>query len=116
MSESYTPELPFPVADPQPPSDLGERRLPVVGYPSYLVSDFGRIWSKPRGKSHGGIILKHHVEPNGRHGVNLTGPTGKQKYRRVHQLVAEAFLPPRPAGEEVRHLDDNKDNKPSDEP
>lgn len=44
--------------------------------------------------------------------VNLRNDGGKRRTRYVHQLVLEAFVGPRPEGQEVRHLNDEpKDNR-----
>ena len=81
---------------------------PVVGYPNYEVSDDGQVRSRPRERSRGGI-LKPARNPGGYWYVTLC--RGPEKHRmRVHQLVAEAFIGPCPPGQEVRHLDDNKDD------
>lgn len=85
-----------------------ERWLPVPGYEGlYEVSDRGRVWSAPRATTRGGI-LKQSLS----HGylvVNLT-KRGVQKVHQVHQLVATAFIGPRPEGMETRHLDGNPQN------
>lgn len=83
--------------------------LPVVGYEGiYRVSDDGQIWSAPRANARGGL-LKLYSDKHGYPWVTLT-KDGKQKRRSVHQLVAEAFIGPRPPGQEVRHKDGNPAN------
>ena len=89
----------------QPPPG---RWLAIPGFPEYMVSDRGRVWSRPRTTTRGGL-LKLNTDSHGRVYVNLTR-NGKQKVRRVHQLVAEAFIGPCPSGMEVRHLDGNPAN------
>lgn len=74
----------------------------------YLVSDHGNVYSVPRAKTKGGI-LRPCVDKQGRLAVNLT-LNGKQKTRRVHQLVMEAFAGPPKPGQEIRHLDGNPAN------
>lgn len=90
----------------------------VVGAPHYLVSNFGRVKSLPR-----------IVERIGLHAGALTVPgklmtptpsqgyprytlriDGKTVYRFAHQLVLEAFVGPCPAGQEVRHKNDDRSN------
>ena len=72
----------------------------------YQVSNLGQVKS-PTGK-----ILKHYLTPDGYHDVNLY-VNSKEFQRKVHRLVAEAFLPedyaPYPE-KEVNHKDGNKDN------
>lgn len=92
----------------------GEWR-PVVGWErTHMVSDRGDVWSLPtdvrgqcRRRKNG--PLKHSLDKYGYHEVCLHD-SKRQKRGMVHQLVAYAFLGPRPAGQVVRHKDDNKDN------
>ncbi len=86
-----------------------ERWLSVIDYEGlYLVSDLGRVRSLPRNTT-SGRILKQHADDVGRLDVKLS-KNGVEKTRRVHQLVAEAFIGPCPPGQEVRHLDDDPSN------
>lgn len=77
----------------------------------YEVSSHGHVRSLDRtdrrGRRRRGRILSTEgdIYPK----VSLPGPGGQVK-RRVHILVAEAFLGPRPPGAVVRHLDDDKGN------
>lgn len=78
----------------------------VVGYEGiYDVSDKGRVRSLSRLNSIGrklkGRILKQNPDGSGHLCVALHN--GKQKTRKVHQLVCEAFIGPRPEGKEVCH-------------
>lgn len=86
----------------------GEVWRPLTAYPGYWASTLGRIWSCRRHGTPGRILKMVPVESN-RHKRYLKvrvsqGPGG---YRWVHQLIAEAFLGPRPEGQEVMHLDDD---------
>jgi hypothetical protein len=75
--------------------------LPVVGAEGrYEVSNLGRVRSllrkapqvlKPSTGTHGYLTLYIYVD-------------GRRRMRSVHQLVAEAFIGPRPDGVDVRHL------------
>lgn len=56
----------------------------------------------------GGQVLKRSMD-NGRARVSLSRQN-KSVRRRVYVLVAEAFLGPRPPGQDVRHLDDVSTN------
>ena len=81
---------------------------PVPGFDSHLVSDEGEIKSVKTGK-----VLRQHLTHNGYHAITLSKPGHKPRYRRtlrVHCVVLEAFVGPRPDGMVARHLDDNKDN------
>ena len=73
----------------------------ILDYPDYDVSDLGRVQSLKFGKTR---ILKPNDNGNGYLRVNLYA-NGKRKKRKVHRLVAEAFLGPRPEGHEVNHKD-----------
>ncbi|WP_158710499.1 NUMOD4 motif-containing HNH endonuclease [Streptomyces flavochromogenes] len=78
--------------------------LAVPGYEnSYEVSSQGQVRSRPRPTTRGGI-LKAKVGRVGYPRVSLCA-NGVQRTWLVHQVVAVAFLGPRPAGQEVRHLD-----------
>lgn len=67
----------------------------------YEVSDLGRVWSVPRRGVRGGFVNPS-PDPRGYLRVTLCR-NGTHVKRRVHQLVAEAFIGPRPPGHEVRH-------------
>lgn len=87
--------------------------LPVVGYEGfYEVSSLGRVMSLPRQTAkgfYGGCILKGNKAPSGHVAVMLS-KRGNIRRRMVHQLVAEAFIGPRPEGMETRHLNDVADD------
>jgi hypothetical protein len=95
-----------PEVAPVPDAGEPERWLPVPGHQLYHVSDLGRVRSFHGGKGcgkRGGLL-----SPAPRSGpidylcVALY-EDGKRSYRLVHQLVMEAFVGQRPAGQEVRH-------------
>ncbi len=78
---------------------------PIQGYNShYEISSFGRVRSSARGLN--ARLLKPGVASNGYPTVAL----GRKNTRTLHSLVAEAFLGPRPEGQEVRHIDGNRRN------
>lgn len=90
----------------------------ISGYPGYRVGDDGSVWSclvvrrigEPRVISSNWKRLTPGI-PRERRGdrrcypyVNLHGG-GRQVSRKVHTLVLETFVGPRPDGLECRHLD-----------
>ena len=82
---------------------------PVPGYEGlYEVSDHGQVRGIARKGTHGGL-LSPAPHRSGHLTVHLYRG-GSDRPRGVHQLVAEAFLPPRTAGQEIRHLDGNPAN------
>lgn len=88
----------------------GEQWRPVVGYVGlYEISSLGRVLSLPKWRSPGRNILR--PAPNG------VGYPSVVLYRdrvprqvAIHVLVTAAFIGPRPAGADVRHLDGNRRN------
>jgi hypothetical protein len=99
------------------PAYAAEEWRPVVGFEdSYAVSDRGRVRSVDRlvevlsGPRAGEVRLQRgrllrQFPAKGRHQVTLC-LAGVRSLVGVHQLVAAAFLGPRPPGQVVRHLDD----------
>ena len=80
----------------------------IEGFDDYEVSNLGRVRSNKCGKSR---ILKQSVEGSGYNYVGLM--FGKKvKIKKVHKLVAVAFLNHTPNGHEmvVDHIDNNKSN------
>jgi hypothetical protein len=73
---------------------------------AYQVSDRGRVRSFLRGHSNGRLLRPGRMA-SGHVSVVLGRQCGS---RTVHSLVMEAFVGPRPAGLEVRHLDGNPSN------
>lgn len=103
----------------------GETWRAVVGYEGlYAVSDHGRVYSYARrqycghgdGRLRAGQLLK--PTASGRHphlkvvltGHSTKGQRGRRRTFRVHQLVAAAFLGPRPSGLQTLHWDDDATN------
>lgn len=87
-----------------------ERWLPVPGASRYEVSDHGRVrslvrWTPPRilspAKSRKGYLTV---------GIFTDAGGGRPRTARVHHLVLEAFVGPRPPGRETRHLDGDPAN------
>ena len=83
---------------------------PVPNYPDYEVSNFGDVKSLKYGKER---ILKPAPNSNGYLQVDLR-KKGERKIRKVHKLVAEAFLDHKPNGHilVINHINLNKlDNR-----
>lgn len=95
----------------QSPSTLeGEIWKPVVGFEGlYEVSNLGRV----RNVRHSSRYPARHVlSPyflRGYPAVRLCGD-GRRMARVVHSLVTEAFIGPRPKGNQVNHIDGIKIN------
>lgn len=80
---------------------------PVEGFPHYEVSSEGDVRSSARG---GLKVLRARINPDGYPSYNLSRD-GQVTTFRLHQLMAAAFLGPRPSGQEVRHLDGDPLNR-----
>ena len=94
--------------------DLTEYWLPAVGLEgAYLVSSFGRIRSLARtatrsdGKRY---TVKDKILSTPRDSAGYPSATLAGRTVRVHQVVAAAFLGPRPPGQLVRHAADDKND------
>jgi hypothetical protein len=90
--------------------------LPITSWPGYEVSDHGRVRSMDhrtvtsRGaRNYKGRVLSQTVLPLGYHAVSARVADGEKKFR-VHVLVLEAFVGPRPAGMDGCHNDGNPAN------
>lgn len=94
--------------------EVGLQMRPVPGFDGYYVTSTGRVWSTREWRGQRGRWLKPAVDDKGGHlHLNLM-KDGLMRTRRVHSLVAEAFLGRRPVGLEVRHLNGNPaDNRVS---
>lgn len=94
----------------------GEEWRPVEGFPSYLVSNKGRVISK---RGHTTKLLRQAINPNGYNVVSLAEGEkygqGKQYTKQVHRLVNEAFNGKAPdESYQTDHIDTNPlNNVPS---
>lgn len=87
-----------------------ERWLPVQGFDLYEVSDQGRVRSIDRAfPRHVGRVLRPSANHKGHLSVGLSH-RGATTLKRVHILVLEAFVGPRPKGMIGLHRDDDKSN------
>ena len=78
----------------------------IPGYPSYEVSDCGRVRSVPReahGRTYRSVVLALRESNSGYLLVNLRNAKGERETRTVHTLVLLAFVGAPPRGHEVRH-------------
>lgn len=90
-----------------------EEWRPVPDFPDYLVSDQGRVASLKKWQGQDGPrLLRSYAASFGYPCVHLYGAGGARNRtaRSIHSLVAEAFIGPRPPGQEVRHLDGDPKN------
>lgn len=107
------------------PLSAAEHWLPVEGFGHYEVSDLGRVrsidrvilcanrWGTPTYRTYRGRMLTHSLHDCGYHFVILS--LDRVSYQRyVHDLVAAAFIGPRPPGQLVCHGPNGPaDNRPS---
>lgn len=94
------------------PASLDVRPLttwrPCVGLSNYAISNDGQVRREVGGRGHrAGRVLKPLPHPRGYQQVNLWHD-GRLTRRTIHSLVAEAFLGPRPDGQEIDHIDGDK--------
>jgi hypothetical protein len=91
----------------------------IDGLPDYYVSNLGIVYStkkSPRYNPKGEMrILRPRTHPSGYLYVGCfigKGKTKERLWRRVHRVVAKAFLGPIPKGKEVNHKNlDKHDNR-----
>lgn len=83
-----------------------EEWRPVVGHPGYEVSNLGNIrsWKRPGGPR------PMRLSADNRGYLCVQFHTGRPTTRKVHTVVADAFVGPRPEAMEIRHLDSNNQN------
>lgn len=74
----------------------GEIWRPIEGFDRYLISNYGRVKSLSRIIGFGtrnDIILRENYDKNNYCDVRLTNNNLEVKAKRIHRLVAEAFIP-----------------------
>lgn len=98
-----------------------ENTKPVVGFPAYRVSTRGEIWSCVKRVGLKGRIGSrvapgsvwrrvYRADNDGYLQVYLSNCNGCAMRKRIHQIVLEAFVGPRPRGTEACHNDGNRKN------
>lgn len=73
----------------------------IPGFPNYLVTKDGRVWSKKRPRVRGGF-LKMCIAPHGYMYVTLCRG-GKRITKLIHRLVLETYVGPCPKNMETCH-------------
>ena len=77
----------------------------VVGYPEYLINEYGIVWDKRQSKH------LSWIKNNDFNCVNMCAQGGKKELVKIHHAVAKAFLTkPENATKIVMHVDLNRDN------
>lgn len=94
-----------------------ETWLPIPSCPGYDASNLGRIrsWRWGINRRHRELATEPRIKSvrvNG-NGYVMVG-TGHTKSARVHVLVADAFIGPKPDRMDVNHIDGNKQNNRAD--
>ena len=82
----------------------------INGCPGYLVSNDGSVWSLRNWRGKGRRRLRPTFDTDGYTIIRMSLQDGQRLHRKLHHIVAEAFLPPRPPGAQIRHLDGDKKN------
>ena len=82
-----------------------EEWRPVIGYEHYLVSSVGRVKNVRSGH-----ILRPELTgmPKSKYLSVILSFKGTTRHRKVHQLVLEAFIGPRPVGQVANHKNGNR--------
>lgn len=97
---------------------MKEEWRPVVGYEGrYMVSNFGRVKSlicshgiRKKDKFLYQMVYRKNSAGAGYKLVSLHSPELKRKYKPVHQIVAEAWIPNPDNKPIINHIDGNPEN------
>ena len=71
----------------------------IEGFENYHIFEDGRVWSCKRGIFLKGSIARGYIQ------VNLNG-----KWKKIHRLVGQAFIPNPENKPEIDHIDRNRTN------
>jgi hypothetical protein len=89
---------------------LGTERYPIPSAPGYEAAFDGTIWSVDSNwRGYGARPMTSRLHDDGYPAVRVR-VAGQEVRRTVHSLVAEAWIGPRPASHQVRHMDGNPEN------
>lgn len=80
----------------------------IDGFSNYIVTSEGHVVNENTGK-----CLKPRIVTGGYLGVTLS-KGGKSYHKRLHRLIAEAFVPNPDGKPEVNHIDGDKQNNRAD--
>lgn len=83
---------------------MKEEYKDIPGFPNYQVSNLGNVKNKKRDK-----LKEPGYDKNGYLKVDLY-KNSKRTTRKIHRLVADAFLPKDPKRTDINHKDGNKHN------
>lgn len=95
---------------------IGECWKPVKGFPAYLVSNRGRVWSLNRDEKWGEYYRTRQgrflIPRLGNQGYLYVGlcKNGKVYTKKIHRLVAENFIPNPHGYSVVNHRDEDRTN------
>lgn len=95
------------------PADPAEIWRPVNGFRGYEVSNLGRVRSNHTNCHKSGKILPYWIDAYGYCTV-MFGTRGNTARKRVHRLVADAFIDNPNNYKLVNHIDENKQNNRAD--
>lgn len=89
----------------------------IEAYPGYYITEYGTVYCNNPinglGKLRSGKmrLLKHKINYSGYHEITLYNKcTNKKGYKRIHRLVAEAFIPNPLNLPSINHIDEDKNN------
>jgi len=96
----------------EPVTQENEIWRPVVGYEGwYAISNTGRVMRIAGGRGVGRPLLKPYAMKIGYYSVIVSlGSAATRRHRYVHELVAAAFIGPRPYRHQINHIDGDKIN------